>query len=383
MSRPKLFRDPVHIQIRFERVDLASKPPAGVLNKFGWIGQKVIETGTYQRLRFIRQTALANLVYHGAEHSRFTHCLGVAHLAEIMYQKILRNIGEQEDEERHLATVVAALLHDVGHGPFSHTLEDILTKEHFDHEKMTLRYITEPESEIYKVLYPVDSALPKIVASFFDANMRIPDHWTYKIVSSQLDADRIDYLLRDALFAGLKGPAFDVERVLDLLMQHDNAIAVNERAIEAVESYLVTLDIMYRAVYYHHTVRAAQSMLSTLFKRAVFLHRKGHADIFPQPPSGENLIKRLVDEGQTISLSLFSRLSEYHFWYLIDFWRCHEDKILQFLANRLLIRDLFVSCEVGERYAEYEELKARASDIAISDFSDFGEDVAEYFVVLD
>jgi uncharacterized protein len=384
MPRPRLFRDPVHIQIRFERVNLDEPAPArSVLHQFAWIAQKIIETRTYQRLRFIRQTALANLVYHGAEHSRFTHCLGVAHLAEIMYQKILRNMSIEQNEEEHLATIVAALLHDIGHGPFSHTLEEILTKEHFDHEKMTLRYIKDSESEVHQILKSADSALPAKVATFFDVSKRTEDHWTYKIVSSQLDADRIDYLQRDALFAGLKGPAFDVERILDLLMLRKNSIALNNRAIEAAESYLVMLDVMYRAVYYHHTVRAGQSMLSTLFRRAVFLYNNGDHDVFPSPPAGENLIRRLVDKGQMVSLDLFSLLSEYHFWFLIDSWRYHADEVMKLLSTGILNRNLFVSCDAGQTHASYQSLAARAREMAAKLYRNFANDAKDYFVVLD
>lgn len=384
MPHPKLFRDPVHIQIRFERVDLQASPPkSGVAQQFGWVAQKIIETRSFQRLRFIRQNAMANLAYHGAEHSRFTHSLGVAHLADLMHQKIIRNTTPNEiNEQLYLATLTAALLHDIGHGPFSHTFEEIIGKDKFDHERMTRRYITEPDSEINEILVQVDPTFPELVGEFFNKKRKV-DHWAYKIVSSQLDADRLDYLLRDSLFAGLKGPAFDIERILDLLMHHNNAIGVHKRGEESIEAYLVTLDIMYRAVYYHHTVRSAQSMLSTLFRRAKHLSLNGDAGVFGMPSAQGNLIKTVIDEGDNIDLQTFSRLSEVHVWYMLHEWTLHRDPILSSIADRILRRDLFVAIDIkSELLGEYDQIKEQAEKAA-KQLMPGVPDAADYLVVLD
>lgn len=125
MARPKLFRDPVHGQIRFEDVDLRQPAPTdgGWSKRGNWLLRKLIDTQEFQRLRFIRQNGLANFVFHGAEHSRFSHSMGVAYLAHEMHDRIVRNMGEQPDEQWELSLGAASLLHDIGHGPFSHTLE--------------------------------------------------------------------------------------------------------------------------------------------------------------------------------------------------------------------------------------------------------------------
>jgi HD superfamily phosphohydrolase len=128
-----------------------------------------------------------------------------------------------EDESTKLCTVVASLVHDIGHGPFSHTLEEILQEVgvSFDHEQMTLKYILDPDSEINSILREADNGIPDKLAAFFEQERREQDHWSYKIVSSQLDADRLDYLQRDALFAGIRGQGFDLGRILELLCSSD------------------------------------------------------------------------------------------------------------------------------------------------------------------
>ena len=349
MARPKFYRDPVHLQVRFDAVNLDEMPAEN--GKLSWLCQKLIDTPNFQRLRFIRQNGLANLVFHGAEHSRFTHSLGVHHVAKQMYERICRNSSEKESTEWKLLTVIAALLHDVGHGPFSHSLEEILKEVEikFDHEDMTIRFISDPDSEIYKTLVKVDKQLPENLVLFFDKKLRKQDHWAYRIVSSQLDADRLDYVQRDALFAGLRGHGFDFERMLDLLNHFDNRIAVDRGATEALESYLVALDQLYRAIYYHHAVRSATQMLMSLMRRAAFLHRDGDRSIFiPLADGVRHPICDLLESGSKIGLSQYQRLSEYGLWYLIEAWQGHKDKVLSELSARILNRRLLKTIEVDQ-----------------------------------
>ncbi len=234
MSRPKFFRDPVHVQLRFEDVDLSKPPSKNSAAMISWSARQIIDCIPFQRLRFIRQNGLANLVFHGAEHTRFTHSLGVAHLAQLMYERICRNMDSEEDDEIKFCTVIAALIHDVGHGPFSHALEEILSENGvpFHHENMTLKLLLDPESPINKFIAGIDKSLPEKIAAYFEQERRKQDHWAYKIVSSQLDADRLDYLQRDALFCGIRGQGFDLERILDLLCHsEEKRIAVERGAI--------------------------------------------------------------------------------------------------------------------------------------------------------
>jgi uncharacterized protein len=199
MARPKFFRDPLHLQIRFDPRD--GNPPGAEVGQQVSILQRINDAPEFQRLRFIRQNGLANLVFHGAEHSRFAHSLGVMHVARTMYERISRNMSEAEDTEIKLLVQIAALVHDVGHGPFSHSLEEILkeNKIEFHHETMTKRFIMEEDSKIHEILTKYDVACPQEIVKFFDKTTRQTDHWSYRVVSSQMDADRLDYVQRDAV----------------------------------------------------------------------------------------------------------------------------------------------------------------------------------------
>jgi HD superfamily phosphohydrolase len=387
VARPKFYRDPIHGQLRYDSVDIATAlPGSDVEKRLGWLIRRLIDCPEFQRLRHIRQNGLANLVFHGAEHSRFTHSMGAAHLAREMFDRITRNSeGEQEDEHL-LATVAAALLHDIGHGPFSHTLEEILgaSDVEFDHERMTQRIIEE-DTRIKSVLAEVDGSFPGTVAAYIDKKKREADHWSYRLVSSQLDADRLDYLLRDARFAGLQGHGFDLPRLLDFLTQLDGKrIAVDRRAIEAVEAYLVALDHMYRAVYFHHTVRAASRLLEGLLSRAIGLHKAGDTTVFGLAAPGKSPVIELIENGTKVDLPAYLRLGEYHVWYLIDHWQQHRDPVLSDLARRLAERRLPKTVEVpDEKYRELKRLEERAADLTIETLRFVDETSVRFYVLVD
>jgi uncharacterized protein len=344
MPRPKFFRDPVHVQLRFDDVSLEDSPKDLLgSGRESWLLRKLIDSSEFQRLRFVRQNGLANLVFHGAEHTRFTHSLGVSHLAGLMYDSIVRNCSEASSQDDRLLIATAALLHDIGHGPFSHTMEEILRGigKEFDHEDMTVRYINEATA-VNGPLCQVDQSLPGLLTKFFDKSTRDDDNWRYRIVSSQLDADRLDYLLRDAMFSGIRGASFDLDRIIDMLYHHDGkSIALEIGALEAVESYLFTLDHMYRAIYYHHAVRAATQGLLSAIKRAVQLHIEDRYAIPSIYPSGLNPFQELLEHGSGISIESYSRLSEFQLWQYLEIWRDSEDVTLADLSSRILERRLF------------------------------------------
>ncbi|MGK4005328.1 HD domain-containing protein [Sorangium sp. So ce1036] len=393
MPRPKFYRDPVHLQIRYDAVDLARAFPAegdaGL--RIGWLVRKLVDCPEFQRLRHIRQNGLTNLVFHGAEHSRFAHSMGVAHLAREMYAGIERNSDAPANADHKVMTCVAALLHDVGHGPFSHTLEEIL-KEHgveFDHEIMTQRIIEEDDSAISTTLKSADPALPTQIVYYIDKKRRREakqdEHWRYRLVSSQLDADRLDYLLRDALFAGMKG-GFDLSRLLDSLQELDGKrIAVDRGSIVTVEAYLVTLDQMYRAVYYHHATRAASVLLSSTMRRAFELHRRGDPSIFPpEGRTGIHPLQALAERGQAIALHQYMRLGEFQVWSLIESWKHHPDAVLSDLAGRLLCRRLFKTIDVdAAQRRSLNELEEHARSLTKKLLGHVDDATVGYYVSVD
>lgn len=387
MTRPKFFRDPIHLQIRFDPVLLEAVPVNPTPDQaVSWLLRKLIDTQSFQRLRLIRQNGLANYVFHGMEHSRFSHSMGVSYLARSMFARINRNLSQERDPQHHLDVAAASLLHDIGHGPFSHTLEHVLGDLgiEFDHEVMTENFITDQDCEVGKILSELDGGLAGRLVPYFDKKKRKQDHWTYKIVSSQMDADRLDYVQRDATFAGLRGHGFDIERIFDLLGVHDGTcIAVDRGAIEAVEAYLVMIDQLYRAIYYHKAVRSAAQMFSSAVRRAVTLFLNGDKLVFPTINGNEHPLVGLVKQGEKVPLASYVRLTDATVWFLLDIWSSHPDKTLAFLSLSILKRDLFKTISITETsHAKVTAQLDKAREIASKHFSDLS-DAGAYLVAID
>ena len=314
--RPKLFRDPVHDIISFR----PESPEGRVL-----LG--LIESPEIQRLRRIRQLGLTNFVYHGAEHSRFVHSMGVSVLAGRMYDQVRPNgdVGER------LAVVAAALCHDLGHGPFSHVAERIGS---FHHEDVTRAIITRHDTQVHQVLSSYDRALPGRVSALYGA--RNSDKCLRQLVSSQLDADRIDYILRDGLATGVKIGVFDVERILSTLEIHEGWICASFRAVEAVEGYLLARFHMYKQVYLHKTSRSAERMLEAAFRRARELRATGKGPDWECRGPFAHLVDGCIDGPRDIPL-----LDDMDVWFALKQWAGDTDPILAELAGGLVHRRLF------------------------------------------
>jgi uncharacterized protein len=332
--KPKLFRDPVHNIIAF---DLSDEVEALLF--------RLVQTRTFQRLRRVRQLGFANLVYHGAEHSRFVHSLGVAHVAGRMFEAI----GEGFGEEERMEVMCAALLHDIGHGPFSHAIEKV-TRIH--HEEYSAQLVRDPDSEVFAVLAEVDSTLPERVARYFGPREAFPPdkHVLLDIVSSQLDADRLDYILRDGLATGVKIGVYDFERILTMLETYrgeaseegvSRRLAVSYRAGEAVEGYLLARFHMFKQVYLHKAVRAAEKMLEAVLARAEMLQADGYE--FGGDPS-PRLSKLLA--GQRLTTEEFVSLDDTDVWISLKQWRGEEDPVLSRLSAGLLDRQLYKTIDL-------------------------------------
>jgi uncharacterized protein len=377
MTRAFCYQDPVHGAIEF---------PGQFLNSYI---RNLVDCVEVQRLRRIRQNGLANFVFHGMEHSRFAHSMGVAYVARRMYDRIILNENIEPPEGEKLMTVVAALLHDVGHGPFSHTLEEILNASNisFSHENVTVRILQE-DTQVAKILAGIDSDLSKNLSCFIDKSLREKDHWTYKLVSSQLDADRLDYLKRDAQMAGLSHTDYDLTRLLSMLCLHPEQptlLAVNRGAIEAVESYLLVLDQMYRAVYFHKAVRAATVLFKSVLRRAIDLFLSDDKNVFPPSASGEaHPLTALIKHGNNVDLSTYIRMGEEHIWFLIDRWQEHPDKILKDLAKRLVYRQLPKTVDY-DGVLQYQRLYDKAKKLTLAElpYLQSSDDLLKYYLVPD
>lgn len=322
----KIIRDPVHDVIAF-RLD---KPLDGLL--FQLIGS--IE---FQRLRRIRQLGMASLAYPGADHSRYNHSIGVMETARRMLDQLRRNFPIAEEEET--ACVVAALLHDLGHGPFSHVFERV-TKIH--HERLTQRVILDGDSEVHRILIKHDKSLPERLVHLLTSK---PQRSFYSdILSSQLDADRFDYLLRDNLMTGCRYGDFDLRWLIHSLTIAEKAdrLAVSWKGISAVEAYLTARFHMYRNVYFHKVVRAAEGMVKLALQRA---RRLAAQDRLTWPREDDAVHKALL--GRRLTMDEFAELDDVSVLHCFKLWTENADTTLAGLCHGLLYRKLYKTIDLS------------------------------------
>jgi HD superfamily phosphohydrolase len=351
----KVIRDPVHDIIRIEDEFILD----------------LVNSSAMQRLRRIRQLGLAWLVYPGAEHSRFTHSLGVYHLADRVMRQ-LRGAAETGAIRQELfdtglrnALLAAAILHDVGHGPFSHVFENVSrmfqTGAVVGHESWSRRILQE-DGEIRSILTSVSSDLPQQVSEIIAGTFE--PHYVTATIGSQLDVDRFDYLLRDSLMTGCRYGDFDLEWMLRTLTVGEVTLGANrppfqtvvvdgQRGISGLEMYVLGRHNMYQHVYYHKTIRAAERMLGAILRRAAVLVREGHNDI------GTDAFRRLA-KGEPIDVAAYCQLNDFLTLSWIDDWgRSHRDPILRDLSSRLTYRQLFKSVPVPEVKRDYADARAQ------------------------
>lgn len=320
--RPRVFRDPVHRNLEFSRVD-----------PWDLLAIDLIATPQLQRLRRIRQLGLASMVYHGAEHSRFVHSLGVAHLAKRIYLTAMRNVGAKPDERELMTVVAAAILHDTGHPPFSHAVEKELGVKH---ERVTV-HLLESDTEVRSALLKYgDDSFIRAIAGHIDGSI---DSATVDLVSSQLDADRLDYVLRDGYYAGVPNAQYDLERIVQMVQRDDDGFCFDGRAQFAMEGYFTARYHLYLQLYYHRTVRAAETMLRSVVRRAADLAGDG-ADLGPIHPS---LLELLATRNAQVAV----HTTDADLWSAFSVWAVQsKDNVLSDLSRRLLDRDLFRAIEI-------------------------------------
>src|SRR6187549_3055367 len=319
-SSERIYRDSVHNIIRL-KTDSAE----------GELISRLIDSAEFQRLRRVRQLGLAHFAYQAAEHSRFTHSLGTFHLATRILAKLQTKYKISPDDQT--AVRVAALLHDLGHGAFSHVLESILG---FHHEDFTIETVLSDETEVGILLREYSTDLPSRVADIIRGTFR--PMALAQIVSSQLDADRMDYLLRDSLMTGVKYGVFDLEWIIKSIEinEADDQLYVSARGLYAVEDYLQARYYMFRQVYFHRTLRAAEIILQAILRRALWLFKSDKA-IWHAP--GTAFEKILC--GERLGLKEHLELDDADVLYYIKQWQRSSDEILSDLCKRFLNRRLF------------------------------------------
>ena len=321
-KREKVFLDPVHDYIHVQHPIIL----------------ELINSRELQRLRRIKQTGASMYTFHTAEHSRFSHSLGVYEIARRICDNFARNYATQEegdglwDDRNRLVVLCAALLHDVGHGPYSHTFEKIFDT---NHEQITIDIILSEGTEVNQILRKVSSTFPQEVASVIQKTH--PNPQVVQLISSQIDADRMDYLLRDAYFTGVNYGTFDLTRILRVIRPYKGGIAFTYSGMHAVEDYIVSRYQMYMQVYFHPVSRGMEVVLNHLLKRASACYNSEsnplkHSATFLKP----------FFEG-TWTLEDYLRLDDGVLNTYFSHWLLEEDAILSDLSDRFINRRPFKS----------------------------------------
>ena len=346
LSEEKVFKDPVHRYVHVR--DLAI-----------W---DLIGTKEFQRLRRIKQLGTTFLTFHGAEHSRFNHSLGVYEIVRRIIDDVFAGRPEWNDDER-LLTLCAALLHDLGHGPFSHSFEKVFD---FDHEEFTRKIIL-GDTEVNKVLLKVGKDFPEKVAEVIAKTSE--KKLVVSLISSQIDADRMDYLQRDAYFTGVSYGQFDMERILRVMRPREDQVVIKKSGMHAVEDYIMSRYQMYWQVYFHPVSRSAEVNLTKILHRAKQLFEENYS--FKYEPIHFTSIF-----NEKVTLEDYLKLDESVILYYFQIWQEEADPILSDLCRRFVNRNLFKFAEFDPA-KEYKKLAELGSL-----FRTAGLD-PEYYLVVD
>jgi len=283
----------------------------------------LIEHPLFQRLRRIRQLGLTHFVYPGANHTRFQHAVGAMHLMGLAIE-VIRSKGHAISDQEARAVTIAILLHDIGHGPFSHSLEYSLMKK-TTHEEISLLMMEQLNEEFH-------GALDMAIEIFRN---RYPKKFLHQLVSSQLDMDRLDYLKRDSFFTGVTEGVIGSDRIIKMLNVLNDQLVVEEKGIYSIEKFLIARRLMYWQVYLHRTVVASEKVLVMMLKRAKTLTSGGEV-LFATPA-----LAHFLQEHKQVSLEQFALLDDDDILASAKVWCNNSDRVLSMLANGLVNRKLF------------------------------------------
>lgn len=346
LEEDKVFKDPIHQYIY-------------VQDHLIW---ELINTKEFQKLRRIKQLGTTYFTFHGAEHSRFPHSLGVYEITRKIISDFEKNQALNWSKEERLIALIAAILHDVGHGPFSHSIEGVFNTNHEEWSKK----IIVGESEINKILVEFDNQLPNHIKAVL--NKKSKHSVIEDIISSQLDADRMDYLLRDAYYTGVNYGTFDLERILRVLRPYNGRLVVKESGMHSVEDYLMSRYQMYWQVYFHPVTRSGEILLRKIFSRAKELYHNDYKFNYLFKP-----IEKLF-RGK-LELEDYFWLDDPFIFTLFNLWTKEKDIILADLTSRFINRRLFY-------YIDYEPIEQGKLD-NIKEFFRINNINPEYYLEID
>jgi HD superfamily phosphohydrolase len=312
----------------------------------------IIDHPYFQRLRRIRQLGLTDFVYPGALHTRFHHALGAMHLMSITLDN-LRIKGTEISETEYEAALIAILLHDIGHGPFSHALEYSLLRG-IPHEELSLLTIEQLNEEFGGQL--------TLALSIF--KNQYPRKFFHQLVSSQLDIDRLDYLQRDCFFTGVSEGTIGADRIIKMMAVKDDQLVIEEKGIYSIENFLSARRLMYWQVYLHKTTVSAEKMLINLIQRAKKLAQDGRTFFVTEEMA--YFMRQEVSladfKADSNLLKKFLQLDDFDIWGAIKLWKNDPDYVLQNISQMFLTRKLFKINLVNESFSsqEIENLRAKA-----------------------
>lgn len=354
MNKKKIINDPVYgfISIPSELVyDVISHP-------------------YFQRLRYIKQLGMTHLVYPGALHTRFHHALGAMHLMSLAIE-VLRSKGHTITEGEEEAATLAILLHDIGHGPFSHALEHSLVTG-IKHEDISSKLMHDLNDHF-------DGKLTHAIEVF---NGTYPKRFLHQLISGQLDLDRMDYLNRDSFFTGVSEGVISFDRIIKMFNVFDDDLVIEEKGIYSIEKFLIARRLMYWQVYLHKTVISGEMILVKLLERAKELAATGE-DLFASP-SLNYFLKNDISETnffeQHDNLEHFTNLDDQDIYAAVKVWVKHPDKILSKLCQMLTSRNLY-KVEMGNEMAPSDRVDFLKN--ATIDLLNIKPEEARYFVFTD
>src|SRR5437762_814645 len=338
----RIYRDPVHniIPLRDDHAE-------------DRLLISLIDTPEFQRLRRIKQLGLGLYTYQGAEHSRFTHSLGALHLMTRILDRLSDRVNIAPEDRA--AARAAALLHDVGHGPFSHAMEKVLGVHH---EQMTMLAVTSTDTELNATLRSFSPDMPARVAAIIDGTFKPAA--LAQLVSSQLDVDRMDYLLRDSLMTGAKYGLYDLEWIINALQIDEAAdrIYVTARGVHSVEEYLQARYYMFRQVYFHRTLRSAEAVLRSILQRALELTTKGEKVWCAAGSAFEKILRR-----EPLSIMEHLSMDDSDVIFHTKQWQQGHDQVLADLSSRFVNRRLFKAIDLDMPPDERADFLAAARTV--------------------
>ncbi|WP_421945670.1 HD domain-containing protein [Pedobacter sp.] len=354
MNKKKIINDPVY----------------GFISIHSELVYDVISHPSFQRLRYIKQLGMTHLVYPGALHTRFHHALGAMHLMSLAIA-LLKSKGHVITEGEEESAILAILLHDIGHGPFSHALEHSLVTG-IKHEDISAKLMHDLNQHF-------GGKLTHAIEIF---NGTYPKRFLHQLISGQLDLDRMDYLNRDSFFTGVSEGVISFDRIIKMFNVYDDDLVIEEKGIYSIEKFLIARRLMYWQVYLHKTVISGEMILVKLLERAKYLAAAGK-ELFASP-SLNYFLKNDINENNFFenpeNLEHFTNLDDQDIYAAVKVWVQHPDKILSTLCKMLTSRNLY-KVEMSNEKASEDRVSFLQN--AAVDLLGISADEANYFVFTD